>query len=151
MQIDFHDSLVQYHNHGVQFDYPDIWEISEVRDDDDVIITVSMSETCFWTLRLLPACPPPPQVVESCVEAFKDEYEEVDVESVSAKLAEMPAVASHLSFFCLEMLNSVGLQSVRTSDFTLLLWWQGVQHELAETEPIFEHMTRSVRADTLFG
>lgn len=151
MPIDFQDCLVEYHNHGVQFLYPDIWEITEEIDGEDVIVMVSMSETCFWTLRLLPACPPPPQVVESCASAFREEYEDVEVESVKSQLAEMPAVAQDLSFFCMELLNSVGLRSVRTSDFTILVWWQGVEHELVETRSILDHMTQSVRADSLFG
>ena len=149
MEIDIQNCLVSYSKHGVQFTYPDIWEIDEQTEDDDVLITVSSTGTAFWTLRMLPSCPPPPQVVESCVEAFREEYEDVEVEQIECRLAEMPAYSRDLEFFCLELMNAVGLRSVRTSEFTLLVWWQGTDHELEECRPILDHMTHSVRADSL--
>lgn len=149
MQIDFQDCLVRYEKHGIEFSYPDIWELTEDIDGHDVVLTVSGADTCFWTLRILPACPPPPQVVQSCIEAFQDEYEDVETEETDSKLAEMPAYSRDLAFFCMELMNAVGLRSVRTSEFTLLVWWQGTQHELAESRPILDHMTNSVRACSL--
>ncbi len=151
MHIDFQDCLVSYHKHGIRFDYPDIWEITEEADGGDVLITVSGSETCFWTLRILPGCPPPPQAVQSCVEAFTEEYDEVEVEEPDVSLAEMPACSRDLTFFCLELMNSVGLRSVRTMNFTLLVWWQGTHHELTECQPMIDHITNSVRIDSLQG
>lgn len=149
MDLDFQDCLVMYQKHGVRFLYPDIWELQEQQDDGDVIVTVSSSETCFWTLRILTQCPPPPQVVESCVTAFEEEYDEIEVEKSVCHVAEMPAYSRELEFFCMELMNSVGLHSVRMTDFTLLIWWQGTHHELSECRPLIDHMTRSVQADAL--
>lgn len=149
MTIELKDCLAHYKDHGVVFVYPDIWQLQEQMDDEDVIIQVSASETCFWTLRILPGCPAPPQVVNSCVTAFEEEYDDLEVAETSCSLAEMPAFSRDLDFFCLELTNSVGLRSVRTNDFTLLVWWQGTQHELAEFRPIIEQMTLSVRTEQL--
>lgn len=147
--IDFQDCLVSYSNHGVSFSYPDIWEVEEQVDGEDIIVTVSSVGTCFWTLRILHGCPPPPQVVDSCVEAFQEEYEDLEVTTTKRKLAEMPAYSRNLQFVCLELTNTVGLSSVRTTDFTLLIWWQGTDHELEESQLMLDHMTDSVRAITL--
>ena len=149
MTLNFHDCLVPYQNHGIQFSYPDIWHLTEEMDGMDVIVTVSANETLFWTLRILPACPPPPQVVESCVSAFEEEYDEVEVEESQTQLASMPAYSRDLEFFCMELTNSVGLRSVRTTDFTLLVWWRGTSHELDECQEMLDHMTQSVQADSL--
>lgn len=137
--------MLVYDNHGVRFAYPDIWEIEELNDDGDIVITVSSENTCFWTLRLLPGCPSPTQVVDSCVQGFQEEYPEAEVEACEAQLAEMPAAARDLEFFCMELLNSAVLRCVRTSDFSVLVWWQGTSHELQETRPILDMMTASVR------
>lgn len=149
MTIDFQDCLASYSKHGVQFSYPDIWEIDERMEGTDVIVTVSSVGTCFWTLRILHGCPPPPQAVDSCVEAFQEEYEDMEVTTTECKVAEMPAYSRNLQFICLELTNTVGLCSVRTTDFTLLIWWQGTDHELEEAQPMIDHMTRSVRAVSL--
>jgi hypothetical protein len=134
MTIDFQDCLASYSKHGVQFSYPDIWEIDERMEGTDVIVH---------------GCPPPPQAVDSCVEAFQEEYEDLEVTTTECKVAEMPAYSRNLQFICLELTNTVGLCSVRTTDFTLLIWWQGTDHELEEAQPMIDHMTRSVRAVSL--
>ncbi|MEQ9408352.1 MAG: hypothetical protein RIK87_11525 [Fuerstiella sp.] len=149
MNIDFRDCLVTYSNHGISFSYPDIWELTEEQDGDDVLLTVTCNATCFWVVRLIPACPPPPQVVDSCVDAFEQEYEDLEIETPDASLAEMPACARDLQFFCVELMNSVGLRSVRTSDFTVLVWWQGTHHELGDFQQMLDHMTESLRLDSL--
>ncbi|MEZ6123417.1 MAG: hypothetical protein R3C49_09615 [Planctomycetaceae bacterium] len=149
MEVDFRNCLAEYSGHGVRFSYPDIWEITEESDDGDILITVASPGTCFWTLRLLPGCPAPPQVVESCVAAFQEEYDEMEVEKVTIHLAEMPAYARQLEFFCMELMNTVGLASVRCNEMTILIWWQGTDHELIECQEILGHMTGSVRVDSL--
>ena len=151
MNLDLQACFVTYQNHGIQFLYPDIWEIEEQQDGDDVIVTVTNSETCFWTVRILAAGPPPPQVVESCVSAFEEEYEDAEVEKSNDSLAQMPAYGRDVDFFCMELMNSVALRSVRLTDFTLLLWWQSTHHELSEVRPVFDQMTQSLQAISLTG
>lgn len=143
--VDIGDCLAHYHNFGVEFIYPDVWEVDEQQADGDIVITVSSSETCFWTLRIMPACPMPPQVVSSCVEAFEDEYDEVEISPADCELAGMPAYSRDLDFFCMELMNSVGLRSVRAAGFSLLVWWQGTHHELEDNRRVFDQMTLSVR------
>jgi len=138
-------SLVPCEAHGVRFLRPDIWEFDEVMDDADVIFTVASESTCFWTLRLLPHGESPTDVVDSCVSVFEEEYGDIEVSSVAAHLAEMQAVARQIDFSCLELLNTVRLYSVRTTEFTLLVWWQGTDHELAEFREVLDLMTESVR------
>jgi hypothetical protein len=149
MSVDFEGCLVPYEGHGVVFEYPDIWELDEERDGNDVLLTVSSESTCFWALRILFQAPPPPQVVESCVEAFREEYDDVEVEDIDYRLAEMPAYCRRLDFSCFELLNAVFLASVRTTDFTVLVWWQGTDHELQQSEQILERVTSSLRIQSL--
>ena len=125
-------TLQPFHKHGVQFLYPDIWELDETVDGDNAVVTVSSDGTCFWSLHILADCPPPPQAVDSCIAAFKEEYEDAEESVVESRLAEMPAYARDMEFSCYELMNTASLQSVRTTDFTLLVLWQGTDHELTE-------------------
>ena len=100
-------SLVQFQNHGVHFCYPDVWQLEEVgSDDDDILITVSGDGTCFWSIHILSNSPPPPQVIESCVAAFTDEYEDADATVSERLLAEMPAYARDVEFSCYDLMNT---------------------------------------------
>lgn len=150
MDLDLSGCLNRYESHGVLFDYPDIWELSEQNEPDgDIVVTVAANGTCFWTLRILPSCPAPPEVVGSCVEAFREEYEDMEESATHQSLAEMPAYTRELNFTCFELINTAVLSSVRTMEFTLLVWWQGTDHELAETREILDHMTGSLRVVSL--
>ncbi|MEO2016857.1 MAG: hypothetical protein ABGZ53_21075 [Fuerstiella sp.] len=149
MNIDFHDCLAPYNDHGVMFLYPDIWQLDEETDGQDIMITVSTAGICFWTLRIIPTSPAPPQAVETCVTAFQEEYDDAEVENVNSMLAEMPAYSRDVTFFCMELLNTAALRSVRTSDFTLLVWWQATSQELDDLRPMLDEMTESVRATAL--
>ena len=149
MTFDFQDCLTAYAKHGLSFPYPDIWEAHEEAEGNDITISLAPCATSFWTLRIMHECPPPPQVVESCVAAFKEEYDEAEVSESKVIISGMPAFCRDLEFACLELMNSVGLASVRTSEFTILVWWQGTDLELEEFRPIFDHMTRSIQIDAL--
>ncbi|MEJ7590568.1 MAG: hypothetical protein WKF77_03410 [Planctomycetaceae bacterium] len=145
MSLNDASCLVPYEGHGITFEYPGYWEISEEVDDTDVLITVLTDNSCFWALRILHGCPRPDEVVNSCIEAFKEEYDEAEVTESGGVLAEMPAFCREVEFSCFELLNSVALSSVRSSKMTLLVWWQGTDHELESTRPILDRMTQSVR------
>ena len=137
--------LVPYERHGVTFEYPGYWELTEEAEDADILITVSGDTSCFWALRILHGCPRPDEVVNSCVEAFREEYDDMEVTDAGGVLAEMPAVCRELEFSCFELLNSVSLSSVRSSRMTLLAWWQGTDHELTDVRQILDRITQSVR------
>lgn len=145
MGLDLSGCLNRYDSHGVRFDYPDIWELSEEETDGDTTITVLTDGTCFWTLRILRGRQSPPEVVNSCVAAFREEYEDVEETSSEVRLADMPAYSRELEFSCLELLNTVSLACVRTMELTLLIWWQGTDHELRDLRPVLETITDSVR------
>lgn len=150
MDLPIEASLVQFRKHGIRFHYPDIWQLEEGGlEDDDIVITVSSDGTCFWSIHILSNSPPPPQAIESCVAAFTDEYEDAEVTPVERWLAEMPSYAREVEFSCYELMNTASMQSVRTGDFTLLVLWQGTDHELKEYQSLLELMTDSVRADSL--
>ncbi len=151
MAFDTSECLTRYEGHGVQFDYPGFWEIAEEADGDDVLLTVSADGSCFWALRILKECPRPEDVVVSCVKAFVDEYDDVEVQDIRGTLAMMPAVCRELEFSCFELLNTVGLSCVRSADMSLLVWWQATDHQLSDVRSVFEQISESVRILSIAG
>ena len=74
-----------YEGHGIRFRYPGYWELTEQVDDEATSITVASPETSFWSISLFEDGPPPQEVLESAVEAFQEEYAEVDVYDSTAR------------------------------------------------------------------
>lgn len=136
-----------YSAHGVRFRYPPDWEVTEEKRGSDVSITVASPETSFWSVTLLPECPDPQRAVESAVQAFQEEYEDVDVYPVEGGLCHRPNIARDIEFVCYELINSAFLRAFRTDRFTALVLYQGTDHELKETRDLMEEISSSLQCD----
>jgi hypothetical protein len=145
MQTDEIDGLARYHAHGIAFEYPDVWELTEEAEDRDTVITVSVDGGSFWLLRILSDAPRPQDVLKDCERAFQDEYEDVESQPGRLTMLGSPAETREIQFSCYELLNTVWLSSVRVAGRTLLIWWQATDHELPVLRPHFERLSQSVR------
>ena len=133
-----------YHGNGIQFRYPADWTLVEQKDGESTSITVASPETSFWSVSLFLDSPSPKQVVASAVEAFREEYEEVDVYPSDEKMREREGEALDVDFVCFELINSAFLRSFQTDRFTVLVLYQGFDGELAETRPLLEAISASL-------
>lgn len=133
-----------YRSHGVRFEYPAHWELSEQRQNNELSINVSSPETSFWSLTLLADGPAPEQVVASAVVAFEDEYPELDIYESEVQICDRRSVARDIEFVCLELVNSAFLRAFRLGERSALVLYQGTDHELKETLETLEAISSSL-------
>ncbi len=133
-----------YQGNGIRFRYPTYWELTEEEGADSTSITVESPETSSWSISLFFDGPSPKQVVESAVQAFREEYEEVDVYPSDERLSDHPSVARDIDFVCFELISSAFLRSCRTERFTVLVLYQGFDGELETTLPLLEAISASL-------
>jgi hypothetical protein len=133
-----------YKGHGIRFRYPASWQLVEQEDDESTSITVASPDTSFWSVSLIPEGPSPEQVIASAVEAFREEYDEVDVYPSEEKMGDRPGAALDVDFVCFELINSAFLRSFQTDRLTVLVLYQGFDGELAETRPLLEAISASL-------
>jgi hypothetical protein len=133
-----------YQSHGVRFRYPQDWELSEQREGEQISITVSSPLTAFWTLTLFPDRPDPGDIVAAALDAFYEEYDELDDYPSKTRVCQRPTVGRDVDFVCLELLNSAGIRAFRVRHFTVLVLFQFTEGERDETAPILERITRSL-------
>ena len=65
--------------------------------------------------------------------AFREEYEELDIYPVAETICHRESIARDLEFVCLEMMNSAFLRAFKTDGFTVLILYQGTDRELEIT------------------
>lgn len=135
----------RYGAHGVSLRYPSRWKLTEQAEPGQVTITISSPGTSFLTLCLFEDRPAPAEVAEAVLDAFREEYPEIDVYPATGRVCRRPAVAWDIDFFCLEMTNSARVRAFRTPRFTALLLFQGTDSEFETTGPVFEKIARSLR------
>jgi hypothetical protein len=133
-----------YEGHGIRFRYPTYWELTEQEDEEAISITVASPETSFWSISLFREGPLPQQVLDSAIEAFREEYPEVDVYASAARTGERAGVARDLDFVCFELINSAFLRAFQTERFTVLVLYQGFDAELETTRPLLEAISASL-------
>ena len=136
-----------YSGHGIRFSYPPFWDVSEDRSDDQISISVESPGTSFWTITLFLQNPSPEHVLRTAVAAFQDEYEELDTYPAEATIARRRASGMNLEFVSLELINSAYLRAFRTGRYTILVMYQGTDHELEDTRAMLEEMTASLQCD----
>jgi hypothetical protein len=141
------DSIIDYENHGVRFRYPAAWVLSEQSDEDETSITVQSDGTSFWTVVLLNSRPDPDDVLDSVVGTFEQDYKEVDVLTHVGSLCGWPALGRDLDFVCYDLVNSAILRAFQTSEKTVLVLFQGTDHELESTRSKLEAITASLQCD----
>ena len=133
-----------YSAHGIQFSYPKEWELQEKANGPDVTISVQSPNTAFWMLSLFRDRPEPRDVLETVLNTFEDEYEELDVYKVTAPLCHRPTLARDIDFVCHELLNCAFARVFRTAHQTVLVLYQVYDRELDEEGEILDAMTKSL-------
>ena len=111
------------------------------------MISVQSDGTSFWTLMLLKSRPDPDQVLDTVVTAFEQDYEGVDVISAIDSLFGLPSLGSDLDFVCYDLVNSAVVRVCQTSEMTIMVLYQGTDHELDTTRPQLQAITASLQCD----
>jgi hypothetical protein len=133
-----------FEGHGIRFSYPAYWEITEQDDGASISLTVASPDTSFWAISLFSDGPAPRQLVDSATEAFREEYEEVDLYPVDAVPGSSETAGCDLDFVCFELINSASLRSFVAGPYTVLVLYQGFDGELEKTRPLLERISASL-------
>ena len=141
------DDVGEFHQHGIRFQFPSDWKLTEESNDEQTTISVQSDGTSFWTLISFKSRPDPDAVLETVVAAFEQDYEEVDVASAIDSVGGLPSLGRDLDFVCYDLVNSATVRAFQTSDQTIMILYQGTDHELKTTGPRLRAITDSLICD----
>ena len=140
--------MAEFKNHGIRFSYPEDWEIVDEHNGQAQTVTVSSPETSFWCVSIFDQPEPANSVLLAAIQAYQEEYDDVDASPVELEEPESEllkqAVAWDVDFECLELLNTVKLRAIETAERTILVLYQGTDHELEATMSLMDRMTESL-------
>jgi hypothetical protein len=139
--------VTDYDHHGVRFQFPADWTLTEQSNDDEITISLQSDGTTFWTLMLFAARPDPEEILDTVVAAFQQDYEEVDVLTAIESISGLPALGQDLDFVCYDLVNSAAVRTFQTSEATVMVLSQGTDHELKETQSQLDAITASLQCD----
>ncbi len=133
-----------YSGQGVRFRYPEDWELSEESGPAETSISVRGPGTAFWMLSLIDGNAEPEDVLQTAVNAFQEEYPDLDIYETSTPGDDPSARCVELGFLCFELTNSAFLRAFRTGQVTALVIYQATDHELDDVQAQLETITHSL-------
>ena len=132
-----------YSSELVEFRYPDDWELQEETHEECQTITVSGTETAYWSITFAFDCLSPDEMMDVVIKTFLEEFGEIDVyEEVYEE--ESGAISRELQFVALELIVGVILKIYPLPDYTAMILYQGTDDELDEGEFVFDSISRSL-------
>jgi hypothetical protein len=134
---------------GLRFRYPEEWQLAEDRAADELTVTVrpDADATGFWSITLLFNRPSPDEALRTIEQAFADEYDELDVYPVDAKVARRKALGRDIDFVCFELTNSGCVRVFQTPRFTAVVLYQATDLEMKSLRDEFAQITASIECD----
>ena len=130
---------------GIRFQYPDNWTLDEHDAlEGDNTVTVYSPGGGFWSVSLYAGRHDPDELARAVLATMRQEYNELDAESVRESVAGRELIGFDLNFYCLDLTNTALVRSFSTSAAAWLILCQADDREFDQMEPVFRAMTLSL-------
>lgn len=130
---------------GIQFDYPDNWELEQFDDDaGGGAAVVSSPETAFWQISRHPAHTELEPLFDEALAALRSEYDHIEAFPASQNIDGREISGYDVNFYCLDLTNTCCLRAVQAEQATYLIIYQAEDRELAGLALVFEAMLTSL-------
>src|SRR5262245_3524767 len=93
-----------YEKLGIRFQYPENWTLDEVEAlEGNNSVAVYSPGGGFWSIMIHPPEASPEDLVEAALNVMRQQYDELDAESVAETLAGRRLVGYDMNFFYLDL------------------------------------------------
>jgi hypothetical protein len=130
---------------GIQFLYPENWEMDRQETGGGWTVSVQSPETAFFMLCYDAEGPESATMADTALEALRSEYPALESDEVVESLAGQPAVGHDVRFFSLDLTNTCWLRSFSCDSGTVLVMWQANDLELDRLGPVLRAICASIQ------
>ena len=136
-----------YDREGIKFLYPENWELSEESIDElPRVISVQSPTTGFWLLHVYELSAEPAELASEVCDTLKQEYDSLEAEPASEKIAQLDTVGYDLEFYCLDLVVTARVRAFRQGERTYLVLAQAESRDFEKLGDVFRAMTVSLLA-----
>jgi hypothetical protein len=139
----------RFDKHGLRFSYPENWEVHESYAENQALeIWVLAPSGAFWSLLAYEAGDlDGSELMKTALQSFDDEYEGFECEPANDILANRQLHGFDSNFFCLDLLVTNKMRTVRVDRHHWLIMSQAESREFESQEPVFDAITTSLLSD----
>ena len=133
-----------YDKLGVQFMYPENWEImDEDPDSEPRTIAVHNETGAFWSVTVYKSAVETDQIAETALAALREEYEELEAEAVDEQVGQVGATGYDVQFYVQQLVAAARIRTFANGEDTVLLLCQAEDREFERLREVFQAMTLS--------
>ncbi len=136
-----------FNEDGIQFLYPENWEIQREETETGWTIAVQSPETALLVVSLDAEMPEMEEMALAALDALKEEYKDLEADECSDTVAGQPALGYNVRFFSLDLTNTGWIRSLYSGGGTLLLMWQINDLESPRNEPVLRAICHSLKIE----
>ena len=135
---------VQFKENGIQFLYPENWQLDRQATEAGWTVSVQSPGTAFFLVSYDAEMPDPELMADTALEALRSEYPSLESDQAVASLAGQPAVGHDVQFFSFDLTNTGWLRSFYANAGTVLVMWQANDLELDRLGPVLRALCASI-------
>jgi hypothetical protein len=137
----------RFESNGICFLYPENWRLEREETDTGWTVLLQSPDTAFFLLSLDEDGPDSEHVVNTALEALREDYEDLEADECVDSLAGQPAVGHDIRFTSLDLTNTCWTRSFYCANGTVLVMCQLNDLELQQHEPVLRAICASLKLE----
>jgi len=137
----------RFEKNGICFLYPENWRLEREESETGWSVLLQSPDTAFFLLSLDEDGPDSDQVINTALEALRDDYPDLEADECVDSLAGQPAIGHDIRFTSLDLTNTCWTRSFYCADGTVLVMCQLNDLELEQHEPVLRAICASLKVE----
>ena len=134
-----------FEKNGLRFLYPDSWTLAEYSDADEFHeVSLESPEGSIWSVSVFPAEAQPKQLIQSCLEALQDQYDDLEASEFEGEFNGFEASGFDADFYCLDFLVAAQSRTLQHNGKTFSFFCQAESREFEKNLDVFNAITMSL-------
>lgn len=134
-----------YEKLGVQFMYPENWEIMDEDPNSEPRSVAVHNETgAFWSVTIYETAVDADEIADAALAALREEYEDLEIEPIAEDIGDFHAEGYDVHFYVQQLVAAARIRTLERGDHTLLLLCQAEDREFERLSDVFQAMTLSL-------
>jgi len=135
-----------YDKHGIQFRYPENWKlVHEQTIELPFDVSIQTPGGGFWSVHVYDDSTDPETLASEALRTMRQEYDEVESETIREHIGDTEAVGYEMNFYCLDLICTARALAFRSTQQTVLVLYQAESREFDEIGKVFQAMTLSLQ------
>lgn len=139
--------VAEFDEAGIHFKYPENWQLEREESDTGWTVSVQSPDTAFLLLCLREDNPTSQEMVDTALEALRQDYPGLEADEAIDSVAGQPAMGHDIRFISFDLTNTCWVRSFYSGRGTLLLLCQINDLELEKNEPVLRAICASIEID----